>query len=215
MSKFIVEGSSQVLLPLYLRDGTKKISLKMKDGISSSREFHPSKLEDWPSPDDLGLDSNQFKAFQAALTSEFVIIQGPPGTGKTFLGLRIAQVLLENSKLWKEPSLPGSGDGPILIVCYTNHALDQFLLGILGSHARQFEPSSLIRVGGRSKFEQLQTEYSLRSAISRMKKTDRVSSAKYRRGEFLARKAIESLKESRQKLVNELHALQNDLGKKQ
>lgn len=41
----------------------------------------------WPTPDQLGLDVNQFDAFRAALTKQFVIIQGPPGTGKTFVGM--------------------------------------------------------------------------------------------------------------------------------
>lgn len=39
----------------------------------------------WPI-DDLGLDANQFEAFRAALSKQFVIIQGPPGTGKTYVG---------------------------------------------------------------------------------------------------------------------------------
>ena len=37
---------------------------------------------------------------------------------------------------------------PILVVCYTNHALDQFLEGI-----HQFHPDGIVRVGGRSQSE--------------------------------------------------------------
>ena len=37
---------------------------------------------------------------------------------------------------------------PILVVCYTNHALDQFLEGI-----HQFHPKGIVRVGGRSQSE--------------------------------------------------------------
>lgn len=43
--------------------------------------------------------------------------------GKTYVGLRIAQALLSNQDLWKEDK------APMLVVCYTNHALDQFLEG--------------------------------------------------------------------------------------
>lgn len=37
---------------------------------------------------------------------------------------------------------------PILVVCYTNHALDQFLEGI-----HQFHPQGIVRIGGRSQSE--------------------------------------------------------------
>lgn len=39
------------------------------------------------------------------------------------MGLKIAQALLSNEDLWKED------EAPMLVVCYTNHALDQFLEG--------------------------------------------------------------------------------------
>ena len=37
---------------------------------------------------------------------------------------------------------------PILVVCYTNHALDQFLEGI-----HDFHPQGIVRIGGRSQSE--------------------------------------------------------------
>lgn len=48
--------------------------------------------------------------------------------------------------------LPKSGNCPILIICYTNHALDQFLEGIV-----QFKnaDSKIVRVGGRCANEAL------------------------------------------------------------
>lgn len=60
---------------------------------------------------------------------------------------QIAKVLLHNQKVW---SANGKG-GPILVVCYTNHALDQFLEGIL-----EYHPEGIIRVGGRSQSEKIQ-----------------------------------------------------------
>lgn len=63
------------------------------------------------------------------------------GTGKTYIGLRIVETLLANTSDW-----------PILIVCYTNHALDQFLEGIL----RFCNEGELIRIGGKSQSEALQ-----------------------------------------------------------
>ncbi|XP_015210459.1 NFX1-type zinc finger-containing protein 1-like isoform X2 [Lepisosteus oculatus] len=95
----------------------------------------------WPSKEELHLDDSQMKALQMALTKELAIIQGPPGTGKTFVGLKIVKALLANSHLWR------SGDScPILVVCYTNHALDQFLEGIYKIFRGR---RGLVRVGGR------------------------------------------------------------------
>ncbi|MEE6510160.1 hypothetical protein FKM82_029319 [Ascaphus truei] len=99
----------------------------------------------WPTKEELELDRSQFEAFQMALTSELSIVQGPPGTGKTYVGLKIVHSLLANSQIWKQ------GHSPILIVCYTNHALDQFLEGIL-----KYSTCSMVRVGSRSSSEILQ-----------------------------------------------------------
>ena len=77
--------------------------------------------------DSLGFNESQLRAFQLALTKRFAIIQGPPGTGKTYVGLKIARVLLDTASLWDDEE----ERSPILMVSYTNHALDQFLEGLL------------------------------------------------------------------------------------
>ena len=59
--------------------------------------------------------------------------------------LQIAKVLLHNISAWNRTG------GPILVVCFTNHALDQFLEGI-----HSFHPDGIVRVGGRSKSETIQ-----------------------------------------------------------
>lgn len=66
----------------------------------------------------------------------------PTGTGKTYLGLKIAKTLIINRQHWFKHC-------PILIVCYTNHALDQFLEGLLDT------TTDIIRVGGQSKSDKL------------------------------------------------------------
>ncbi len=88
------------------------------------------------------LDRGQCRALVAALTREFAFIQGPPGTGKSYVGLQIMKILLG---IKKKCDL-----GPILIVCYTNHALDQFL-----EHLLDIGVQKLIRVGGMSKSKKL------------------------------------------------------------
>ncbi|XP_053676712.1 NFX1-type zinc finger-containing protein 1 [Anopheles nili] len=99
-------------------------------------EFDLKKVTSWPSTAlaaAVGLKSSQFEAFRMALTSQFALIQGPPGTGKTFLGLRILETLLANTS------------EQILLICLTNHALDQFLCGVT-----RFT-NSIVRMGGQSK----------------------------------------------------------------
>lgn len=114
-------------------------------------------LQTWPSSDVFGLDESQRKALHLALTNALTIIQGPPGTGKTYLGLKIVKVLLNNRHIWR----PAFNSGPILVVCFTNHALDQFLEGMLPFTQR------IVRVGSRSKNEAL-TRYNIRSIRQRL-----------------------------------------------
>ncbi|CAK1556370.1 unnamed protein product [Leptosia nina] len=85
-------------------------------------------------------NESQFEAFKLALTHELAVIQGPPGTGKTYLGVKVAETLLKTLK---------TRGCLLLIICYTNHALDQFLEGILK------ETHSIVRIGGRSRMEKM------------------------------------------------------------
>ncbi|XP_053409253.1 NFX1-type zinc finger-containing protein 1-like [Mercenaria mercenaria] len=96
----------------------------------------------WPMEDQLHLDSSQLDALKTALTTEFSVIQGPPGCGKTHLGLKIAKVLLYNKHLWEHAN---GARAQMLVVCYTNHALDQFMEGICS-----FFNGDIVRVGSRS-----------------------------------------------------------------
>ncbi|XP_041454409.1 NFX1-type zinc finger-containing protein 1-like [Lytechinus variegatus] len=112
----------------------------------------------WPGAKETKLNPSQLEAVKSALTQELSLIQGPPGTGKTYIGLKIVETLLKNKNCWSDKEA-----GPILLVCYTNHALDQFLLGI-----KQFQDEGIIRVGSRSKCPELENN-NLKQAI-RMKR---------------------------------------------
>ncbi|NXH43264.1 ZNFX1 protein, partial [Dicaeum eximium] len=145
--KYIVECDAQVKKPAYLTQDTAynlaplmKTSHKEKcpDSLKSVYILDPSQ---WLSVEALKLDESQMQALNLALTKELAIIQGPPGTGKTYVGLKIVQALLTNDHVWQRAHLKC----PILIVCYTNHALDQFLEGILS-----FQRDGIVRIGGRS-----------------------------------------------------------------
>ncbi|KAF0690676.1 Aste57867_17945 [Aphanomyces stellatus] len=90
--------------------------------------------------DDIVLDETQIDAFAAAMTQDVCLIQGPPGTGKSYVGTKIVHGILKNSR---------RALGPILVVCYTNHALDQFLEALVGEKIVPL--GNIVRVGGRSK----------------------------------------------------------------
>ncbi|XP_062400969.1 NFX1-type zinc finger-containing protein 1 [Sardina pilchardus] len=144
--RYIVECNPDIHPPAYLLAEPRQYDLSniLAEGFKGSvRPFNPLKADAWPSEEQLGLDESQIRALKLALTKELAIIQGPPGTGKTHVGLKIAHALLDNHLAW------GYGS-PMLVVCYTNHALDQFLEGI-----HKFLEKGIVRVGGRSNSEVL------------------------------------------------------------
>ncbi|XP_038210049.1 NFX1-type zinc finger-containing protein 1-like [Zerene cesonia] len=127
MKKYIVDVEASSSLPLYLRD------LKQR-----SPDTYTSFLS---SAEEMCLNESQYEAFKLALTHEFAVIQGPPGTGKTYLGVKVAESLLKLKRTENNCFL--------LIICYTNHALDQFLDAIL-----RITPS-VVRIGGQSRMESM------------------------------------------------------------
>ena len=138
-------------LPFYLQNqgGENNILLDLtglegKNSTSKSNSLISVNILDsnaWPHYNDVGLDKSQLAAIQMALTQELSLIQGPPGTGKIHTGIRIVDILLKNKALIQ--------NSPILVVCYTNHALDQFLEGILKFTGDGDNPIRMVRIGGR------------------------------------------------------------------
>jgi hypothetical protein len=139
--------------------------LFFKDGMGLSRPVHyPSSLVtalqrpttdlqgllNTPSP--IKLDQAQIDALVNGLSQRVALIQGPPGTyepcqhvslfnevilgtGKSFVGALCAKILLQQ---------PGV---KILVNCYTNHALDQFLEDLMDIGIPE---SEMVRIGGKS-----------------------------------------------------------------
>ncbi|XP_046965728.1 NFX1-type zinc finger-containing protein 1-like [Vanessa cardui] len=138
MKKYVVDVDPEPAHPAYLQvDKTYNVKISFSKRI----KFNVLDYNTWPSSDDLGFNQSQYEAYKTALTREFALIQGPPGTGKTFLGIKIAQTLLTNI------NKPGC---VLLLVCFTNHALDQFLEGLIPV------TDSIVRIGGQSRNEALQ-----------------------------------------------------------
>ncbi|EWZ86614.1 hypothetical protein FOWG_10174 [Fusarium oxysporum f. sp. lycopersici MN25] len=141
------EGVHHMQPPLYARKAGFVFPLRSitKDGISNIYLDPNSKLEHInlkEIEDATGLDHGQCLGLVGALTREYALIQGPPGTGKSYLGVQLVRTLL---------SVKERADlGPILIICYTNHALDQFL-----KHLLDVGIDAIIRIGGRSVAEEL------------------------------------------------------------
>ena len=128
---------------LNLSDVHRSIMTKKETDIVNSNTENVQEESFWDNVG--GFDTSQKDAMKAALGKEMSLIQGPPGTGKSFIGSKIVEIILKNKTLFSKKF-----ETPILIICYTNSALDQFL-----EHLLSFT-ESIIRIGGRSKSSQLE-----------------------------------------------------------
>jgi hypothetical protein len=144
--KKIISNDQRSTGPNYLAN--KKINLKSLLVETNKRLVEINIDDDWPSDEEVSVNKRQYEAIKYMFTNEIAIIQGPPGTGKTFVGVKFIEILLDNFK-----QLNSNGNQPILIICTTNHALDNILEKILSSTS--IKPGELIRVGKRSKSDKL------------------------------------------------------------
>ena len=146
------ELSPPIAVPRYLRFSDNPV-LRLKEVLrieNSSPDVVVTDQNSWPACENTCLDPSQLSAFHAALTQEVSIIQGPPGTGKTYIGLKIVEALMANREKLN--------NFPILVLCYTNHALDQFLEGILKIKQEQkLYKLNIVRIGGRCKTKSLES----------------------------------------------------------
>ncbi|KAF4986972.1 hypothetical protein FGRMN_10595 [Fusarium graminum] len=83
---------------------------------------------------DVYLQDAQLNSFIHGLSRDVALIQGPPGTGKSFLGALILLTImrLTNSR--------------VLVLSYTNHALDQFLEDLMDIGV---SPDQMVRLGSK------------------------------------------------------------------
>ena len=110
-------------------DSSADMDTPMDQEIPSAdvKQEFTTNVYNWPDNESLGFNESQMRAFKMAMTRKFAVIQGPPGTGKTYVGLKIARVLLQTTSLCEDEE----DRSPMLMVSYTNHALDQFLEGLM------------------------------------------------------------------------------------
>ncbi len=202
--QYIVECSfNDIPLPLYTRFQQRCIFnlqgvIKFKRTHRFPTAVDLTDLSTWPKAGDTDLDRSQMKAMKAAMTQDLSVIQGPPGTGKTYIGLKIVQGLLANRKVWDPYS-----KSPILVVCYTNHALDQFLEGIR-QHLVDGKPPNLTRIGGRCKSEIL-ADCTLYEKVNRAREARSIPREIHK--EFAAaRTEMMTFKKEIEKLMDETHS---------
>lgn len=146
----------------------------LRDAVDVERELHL-----------LGsINQSQRAAIKLALSKRVALIQGPPGTGKTFLGVRIAEIIHRNTP------------ERILCVCFTNHALDSFLLDL---HAAGID--KIARIGGRCTSEQLD-QFSIHRLVQ-AHQGERTRAARRRHGQLKGR--MEELTEQAKALSSQLN----------
>lgn len=87
-------------------------------------------------PNSTRLDQNQAQSLLAGLTQQLALVQGPPGTGKSFLGALVAKAVYKLTEC------------KILVLSYTNHALDQYLEDLMKVG---IPDASIVRLGSPSK----------------------------------------------------------------
>ncbi|XP_074644811.1 NFX1-type zinc finger-containing protein 1-like [Tubulanus polymorphus] len=156
--QYFVDVSKKATPPLYMKsDPNEIINVRsfMKKKEVTVKEFLNG---NWANDENGQLDQSQLKALHAVFSQELAVVQGPPGTGKTFIGLKVMEFLFANRKLWNKDR-----NDSIMVVCYTNHALDQFLEEVLAMKSRR----KLIRIGGRCSEESPVYEHTLHSIRSR------------------------------------------------
>ena len=198
---YIVSASSVAKLPRYIRGKVETTEYNLSGCLTDANKPCTTTLrniETWQEKS--VMNHSQLAAVQKALTREFVIIQGPPGTGKTYVALRIAHALLSNERIWNSDRyqmmrddwmlMPTNMMSNILLVCYTNHALDQFVEGLL-----KMGHDSIVRVGSRCNSEVVD-RYNLRR-----KTNDGISSHELDR----VVKAIGNATRERYELIDELN----------
>ncbi|KAH9011570.1 hypothetical protein EDB85DRAFT_1108865 [Lactarius pseudohatsudake] len=101
------------------------------------------------------LDPSQVDAVIGTLTRGISLIQGPPGTGKSFTGKEILRVLF-SSKV-----------RPIVLIAFTNHALDHMLTSVLDANIT----TNVVRLGSRTTDARIE-QYSLHELEQRSGRGD-------------------------------------------
>ena len=197
-SKYIVDLTTDVECPKYISskdEYTLNLHTVLCSQEHSPGETCPCKSVNildkalWDGLPTPSLNESQKEALHSALTKELSIIQGPPGTGKTYTGLKIVEALIQNRASWDVKR-----KSTVLVVCYTNHALDQFLEGIIKQIGKSMPAATKVRrIGGRSKSELIK-DYNIKEFALRHLRSQNIYGF-WRRKNYGTRQIINALKD--------------------
>ncbi|XP_062603584.1 NFX1-type zinc finger-containing protein 1-like [Saccostrea cucullata] len=176
-SKYIVDLKTRIAEPRYsiLSNGDFDCLVRDKAMKHNYSRVPLLKTKHWPKAEELGMDGDQHRALRLCLTKELGILQGPPGTGKTWMGLKIVEFMINNRLGCSE-----RGRNPILLLSYTNHALDQFFNALFDIESLQkllhrSEPP-FVRIGSQSNIERIKAV-----SLTEIRKKQRHSNSKAHR----------------------------------
>ena len=125
-----------------------KVNRRISMTIPQFIEFE-EKLSDADHEKYFKMDRSQLNAFINGISQSVSLIQGPPGTGKSYVGAQIVNFLLNQ---FDKSFLP------ILCICYTNHALDQFLIDLMDTGVPK---KDIVRIGSGSRSPIIDESFSL------------------------------------------------------
>lgn len=192
-AKYLVDLNIEVREPLYTREKNYKprrvdFNCFVKSKENTAKQYKEIPILDvtkWPEREEMGLNEDQYEALKKCLTKKIGILQGPPGTGKTWMGVRIMEFLLNNFR----KLFACEERRPILLLSYTNHALDQFFEKLLELDSIQMMLKDylvpFVRVGGRCENERVK-EFSI--------KTHRQKKRSWSRNRSEMRNSLKSIK---------------------
>nr|CCC89847.1 conserved hypothetical protein [Trypanosoma congolense IL3000] len=188
--------------------------------------------------DRFSLDEGQEEALRCLPTSSVLLVQGPPGTGKSFIGCRLVEVYIRYKQLVSSGDILRTIDidqlqstaphhmlpnvvGPVVVITYKNHALDEFLLDLLraglwdderpriaqqlinetsGVKADLFPCGNrIVRIGGRSKEAALDA-YNINTLLRT--KTDKAMLNSLKERIYLMKQRLD-------RLIKEIHYLES------
>ncbi|KEQ92875.1 hypothetical protein AUEXF2481DRAFT_68062 [Aureobasidium subglaciale EXF-2481] len=187
--------------PAYARRAGFRFKLDLITEGSKNHSYDPASLErsDVEELKKMStLDETQATALLTSLSRSFALIQGPPGTGKSYTGVALVKTLVNNRKVGKL--------GPILVVTFTNHALDQSLEHLLDEGIAQ-----VVRIGSRSKSERL-TDLNLRKVAEKAGKT-KVEKSEYGKARGQMKDEARAINESLVEISQDIQLIRNYLAR--